>query len=58
MSHEEINFIDEMEKDDEWLKAHLDEIVARYARRVIAVLDQRRAANGYRTASRQNSAPL
>lgn len=40
MSHEEINFIDEMEKDDEWLKAHLDEIVDRYARRVIAVLDQ------------------
>lgn len=40
MSHEEINFTDEMEKDDEWLKAHLDDIVDRYARRVIAVLDQ------------------
>ena len=40
MRHEDINFIEEMEKDDEWLKAHLEEIVDRYARRVIAVLDQ------------------
>jgi hypothetical protein len=40
MSHTTSNFIDEMDKDDEWLKAHLDEIVERYARQVIAVLDQ------------------
>lgn len=40
MQHEDINFIEEMEKDDEWLKAHLEEIVDRYARRVIAILDQ------------------
>ncbi len=40
MLHEEINFIDEMEKDDEWLKSHLEEIVDRYAHRVIAILDQ------------------
>ena len=29
-----------MEKDDEWLKSHLEEIVDRYAHRVIAILDQ------------------
>jgi ABC-type phosphate/phosphonate transport system ATPase subunit len=40
MSHEEINFVDEMEKDDAWLKAHLEEIVDRYAHKVIAILDQ------------------
>jgi len=40
MSHQEIDFIDEMEKDDEWLKSHLEEIVDRYARKVIAILDQ------------------
>jgi hypothetical protein len=40
MSHKEINFIDEMEKDDAWLKAHLEEIVDRYAHKVIAILDQ------------------
>jgi hypothetical protein len=46
MSHETITFIDEMDKDDEWLKAHLDEIVDRYARQVIAVLDQEIVAVG------------
>jgi len=40
MPHEEINFVDEMEKDDAWLKSHLEEIVDRYAHKVIAILDQ------------------
>jgi len=40
MPHQEINFIDEMERDDEWLKSHLEEIVERYAHKVIAILDQ------------------
>jgi len=41
MSHQELSFADEIEKDDEWLKAHFEEIVDRYARRVIAILDQK-----------------
>lgn len=32
--------IDEMERDDEWLKSHLEEIVDHYAHKVIAILDQ------------------
>jgi hypothetical protein len=40
MPHQELSFADEIEKVDEWLKAHFEEIVDRYARRVIAVLDQ------------------
>ena len=34
------NFIEELDKDDAWLKSHLEEIVATHARRVIAILDQ------------------
>jgi hypothetical protein len=30
-----------MEKDDEWLKSHLEEIVNQYARKLIAILDRR-----------------
>ena len=37
---EEVSFIDEMERDDGWLKSHLEEIVDQYAHKVIAVLDQ------------------
>jgi len=40
MHKDDITFIDEMDKDDAWLKAHLEEIVDRYAHQVIAVLDQ------------------
>jgi hypothetical protein len=40
MPREDTNFIEELEKDDEWLKAHFEEIVDRYAHRVIAILDQ------------------
>jgi hypothetical protein len=40
MQHEDINFIEEMDKDDDWLKSHLEEIVDRYAHRVVAILDQ------------------
>jgi hypothetical protein len=29
-----------MDKDDTWLKAHLEEIVDRYAHKEIAILDQ------------------
>lgn len=37
---EAVDFVDEMDKDDTWLKAHLDEIVNQYAHKVIAILDQ------------------
>lgn len=40
MQKDDSTFIDEMDKDDAWLKAHLEEIVDRYAHQVIAVLDQ------------------
>lgn len=40
MPHKDRNFIEELEKDDEWLKSHFEEIVDRYARQVIAILDQ------------------
>ena len=38
---EEASFIDELDRDDRWLKTHLEEIVDRYAHQVIAILDQR-----------------
>jgi hypothetical protein len=37
---EEVNFVEDMDRDDAWLKVHLEEIVDRYAHKVIAVLDQ------------------
>lgn len=37
---DKIDFIDEMERDDTWLKAHLEEIVDQYTHKVIAILDQ------------------
>ena len=40
MHEDDVSFIDEMDKDDAWLKSHLEEIVDRYAHQVIAVLDQ------------------
>jgi hypothetical protein len=33
-------FIDEMERDDAWLKAHIEEIVDQHTHKVIAILDQ------------------
>ena len=36
----EISFVDEMDRDDEWLKTHLEDIVDQYAHKVIAILDQ------------------
>jgi len=35
----ERSFIDEMDRDDGWLKAHMEEIVDQYAHKVIAILD-------------------
>lgn len=32
---------EELDKDDRWLKEHLEELVKSYPRKVIAVLDQR-----------------
>lgn len=40
MQNENIDFVEELAKDDDWLKSHFEEIVDRYARRVIAILDQ------------------
>ena len=37
---EEVDFVEEMDSDDLWLKAHLEDIVDRYAHKVIAILDQ------------------
>jgi hypothetical protein len=37
---EAADFVAEMDRDDAWLKAHLEEIVDRYAQKVIAILDQ------------------
>jgi len=37
---EEVDFVEDMDSDDRWLKAHLEEIVHRYAHKVIAILDQ------------------
>ena len=37
---EEAGFVEDMDGDDLWLKAHLEDIVDRYAHKVIAILDQ------------------
>jgi len=37
---------EELDKDDEWLKRHLEELVKEHPRKVIAVLDQRIVAMG------------
>jgi hypothetical protein len=37
---EEIGFVEDMDRDDLWLKSHLEDIVERYAHKVIAILDQ------------------
>jgi hypothetical protein len=37
---QEVSFIDEMDRDDGWLKAHMEEIVDQYTHKVIAILDQ------------------
>jgi hypothetical protein len=37
---EEVDFMEDMDRDDAWLKAHLEEIIERYAHKVIAILDQ------------------
>ena len=37
---EEVGFVEDMDSDDRWLKSHLEDIVERYARQVIAILDQ------------------
>ena len=37
---EEVGFVEDMDSDDRWLKSHLEDIVERYAHKVIAILDQ------------------
>jgi Family of unknown function (DUF5678) len=37
---EEVDFVEDMDSDDLWLKSHIEDIVERYAHKVIAVLDQ------------------
>lgn len=37
---QEVGFVEDMDGDDLWLKAHLEEIVERYAHKVIAILAQ------------------
>jgi hypothetical protein len=37
---EEVGFVEDMDSDDLWLKSHLEDIVDRYAHKVIAILDQ------------------
>ena len=37
---EEVDFVENMDSDDLWLKSHIEDIVDRYAHKVIAILDQ------------------
>lgn len=37
---------EELDKDDRWLKEHMEEIVRKYRHKVIAILDQRIVAVG------------
>jgi hypothetical protein len=37
---QEVGFVEDMDGDDLWLKAHLEDIVERYTHKVIAILDQ------------------
>ena len=37
----EVEFVEDLDQDDAWLKAHLEEIVNQYAHQVIAILDQK-----------------
>ena len=37
---EEVGFVEDMDSDDLWLKSHIEDIVDRYAHKVIAILDQ------------------
>jgi hypothetical protein len=37
---EDVGFVEDMDSDDFWLKSHLEDIVDRYAHKVIAILDQ------------------
>ena len=37
----EVKFVEDLDQDDAWLKAHLEEIVNQYAHQVIAILDQK-----------------
>ena len=36
----EVEFVEDLDQDDAWLKAHLEDIVNQYAHQVIAILDQ------------------
>jgi hypothetical protein len=37
---EDVDFVEDMDSDDLWLKSHIEDIVDRYAHKVIAILDQ------------------
>jgi hypothetical protein len=37
---EDVGFVEDLDSDDFWLKSHLEDIVDRYAHKVIAILDQ------------------
>lgn len=37
----EVKFVEDLDQDDAWLKAHLEEIVNQYTHQVIAILDQK-----------------
>jgi hypothetical protein len=37
----EVKFVEDLDQDDAWLKAHLEDIVNQYAHQVIAILDQK-----------------
>ena len=43
---ENMDFVEEMDRDDTWLKAHIDEIIATYPHKSLAILDQRIVAVG------------
>jgi len=41
-----MDFVEEMDRHDLWLKAHIDEIMAIYPHKALAILDQRIVAIG------------
>jgi len=37
----EVKFVEDLDQDDAWLKAHFEDIVNQYEHQVIAILDQK-----------------
>ncbi len=55
---EEVNFVEDMDSDDLWLKAHLEDIVDSYAHKVVAILDQQIVGVGTSIAELQRTVAI